>query len=252
MTVSIAPACGRFQALELRTIDLAGAASFYGRVLGAHVEGSGDDARLVRDDGTFSFLTVLPDAARLRGAPPHWLGHLGVDDVAGASEAFVRAGAERLGPARAVGGAEVVGLRDPGGAPFAVRARIDATRAAPAAWHELHTTHLDQVFAFYSDLLGWGRTGSIDLGPRLGVYQRFAFAAGEDDAGGMVASAGKGGTSPHWEFYFATADLERSLAEVRSLGGNVHQGPHRVPSGDFIAACHDAQGAAFGLMQPSA
>ena len=249
MTDSIVPASGRFQALELRTTNLAAAAAFYGRVLGMRVEGQGDDARLVRDGGPCSFLSLLPEAARLRGAPPHWLGHLGVDDVARASEAFVRAGAERLGPVRTVGGTAAVGLRDPGGAPFAVRSRIEATSAAPAAWHELHTTDLAQMFAFYSDHLGWSRGGTIDLGPELGVYQRFAFAAGELDAGGMVASAGKRGTSPHWEFYFATPDLDRALDAVRSLGGNVHQGPHRVPSGDLIAACHDAQGAAFGLLQ---
>ena len=115
MTDSIVPASGRFQALELRTTDLASAAAFYGRVLGMRVEGQRDDARLVRDGGPCSFLSLLPEAARLRGAPPHWLGHLGVDDVAGlAAELRARGLKARAAPA-GKGPPRLVRIADPDG-----------------------------------------------------------------------------------------------------------------------------------------
>jgi predicted enzyme related to lactoylglutathione lyase len=241
----------RFLRLELRTTDFDHAIAFYRAVLGADVESRGREARLVRDGITLGHVTVLAEAARAHGAPAHWLGHVGVPDVERSVEAMLARGASRLGPPRMLeDGVHVIGLREPGGAPFALVADSGAPAHGGAAWHELNTTDLERSFSFFAEPFGWVATGSIDFGPILGPYRRFAFAAGEPDAGGMIAMAGKNGVHPHWLFYFTTNDLEGAMRNVIALGGEVFRGPHTVPSGDLIALCHDAEGAAFGLRQP--
>src|SRR5215471_3099918 len=116
----------RFCRFQLRTTDVAAARAFYAAVLG---NGGAD-------------IVPLPDEARARGARPHWLGHLGVDDVKTAAGAFVERGATRLGPTRpGAGGGEVAILRDPGGAVVALATTPPASAAAPAdiVWHSLNT-----------------------------------------------------------------------------------------------------------------
>jgi predicted enzyme related to lactoylglutathione lyase len=75
-----------------------------------------------------------------------------------------------------------------------------------------------------------------------------ARTSGAPPFGAIVGSAGKNGTSPHWEFDFAVSDLDAALARVCELGGDVHRGPHATPSGKPFAGCHDPQRAAFGLV----
>jgi catechol 2,3-dioxygenase-like lactoylglutathione lyase family enzyme len=60
----------RFSRFTLRTTDVERSRGFYAAVLGAAFWGPDVVA------------VPLPAAAAARGAPPHWLGHVSVDDVA--------------------------------------------------------------------------------------------------------------------------------------------------------------------------
>jgi len=73
----------RFCRVQLRTTDVASARAFYAAVLG---------------DGVATDIVPLPDEAAARGAPPHWLGHIGVDDVDASARAFVERRAARPRP----------------------------------------------------------------------------------------------------------------------------------------------------------
>ncbi len=73
-----------FSRFTLRTTDVTAARAFSASILG---------------DGSLD-IVPLPAEAAARGAPAHWLGHLGVDDVEGMAHAFVARGATRLGPSR--------------------------------------------------------------------------------------------------------------------------------------------------------
>jgi hypothetical protein len=53
-------------------------------------------------------------------------------------------------------------------------------------------------------------------------------------------------TPPNWMPYFGHEDLEHALAEVGGLGGQVFNGPVRMPQGS-IAVLGDPQGAAFAV-----
>src|ERR1043165_4827223 len=90
----------RFFLHHLRTIGADQARTFYAAVLGR------DDIEIFE----------LHENARARGAQPHWLGYIEVDDVDAATRAFTERGAAAFGKWTNPRGLEASVLRDPGGA----------------------------------------------------------------------------------------------------------------------------------------
>jgi uncharacterized protein len=224
----------RFCRYELRTTNVTAARAFYATIL---ADGGAD-------------IVPLPAEAAARGARPHWLGHLGVEDVEGAARAFVERGATRLGPTRPTSdGGEVAIVRDPGAAVVALATRPSTPARPDVVWHALNASDLARATASYCDLFGWHLTEPVDLGA-LGVLQQFAWQPGEASVGSMADIAGRPGVHPHWLFQFRVAALEPALVAVRAAGGVVI-GPTVLPSGERIAVCDDPQGAAFGLRECS-
>lgn len=223
-----------FCRFELRTTDAVAARAFYRGVLG-------HDRAVI---------WPLHEQALARGAEPHWLGYLGVQDVEGAARALVERGAMRLGPAPpTVDGSQAVVLRDPGGALVAVAAPPPANAEARVAvvWHVLNTKDSAQATANYRELFGWDLTGRIDLGVQ-GVFQQFAWRAGGPSVGAIADIAGRPGVHAHWLFFFEVDALEPTMAAVRAAGC-VALGPFVRPGGERIGVCNDPQGAAFGLCE---
>lgn len=222
----------RFCRYELRTTDVAAARAFYEAVLG---EGELD-------------IVPLPAEAAARGAPAHWLGHLGVADVEATARAFAERGATRLGPTRPrADGGEVAVVRDGGGAVVALATSPGPPARPEVIWHQLNTTAPESVMASYGALCGWAFTEPLDLGEH-GIHHRFAWQAGGERVGSMVDIAGRPGVHPHWLFHFRVADIDRALAAARAAGGIV-VGPTVRVGGFRIAVCDDAQGAAFALRE---
>ena len=54
------------------------------------------------------------------------------------------------------------------------------------------------------------------------------------------------GVPAHWSVYFATDDIDATLAQVTELGGAVVMGPDDTPYGR-LATCADPTGAMFKL-----
>ncbi|MBN9685521.1 MULTISPECIES: VOC family protein [unclassified Corallococcus] len=221
---------------ELRSPRPDEARRFYVSVLGTH---------FVQE------ISQLPEAAAARGAPSHWLGHIGVADVERSVQRFVALGAERLGPPRrsAEGVASTV-LRDPLGAVVALTSRAGREVHRELAWHELHTADHVRAFAHYRDLFGWRPTEALQLAPEVGTYQQFTWREDGRNVGAACSTARLPHIHPHWLFYFAADDLDRALATVVEGGGVVaNNGPHVMPDGTRVAACEDPHRAAFGLRQ---
>lgn len=223
----------RFCRFVLRTTDVEAARAFYASLLG--------------DVGADLDIEPLPEAAAARGAPAHWLGHIGVDDVEAAARAFVERGATRLGPTRPLAGGEAAIVRDPGGAVVAVATKPSSPTSTSVVWHGLNTTDLERAAACYRELFGWQTTDRLDLGA-LGVHHRFAWHAGGTNVGSMADIAGRPGVHPHWLYHFRVPALDPALTAVRAAGGVV-MSPIELPGGDRIAVCDDAQGAAFALRE---
>jgi predicted enzyme related to lactoylglutathione lyase len=231
------PFCWR----ELRTTEVAAAARFYGAALGWRHEAE----RLVRGDVAVASIGALPEAARARGAPAHWLPHAGVADLDGAVRAWQAAGGEALGPIRrAVDGAIAV-VRDPHGAVLGL-STCPAAAADVVAWHQLHVADAAAAASTYAAVLGWRPLPLVDLGPPVGIQRPFAWGAGDRADGAIAATVTPdGAVHPHWELHVAVADVDATVAAIRGAGGQAVR--FALPGGDEVAACHDPQGAAFSV-----
>ena len=192
-------------------------------------------------------IVALPQQASAAGAPSHFLGQVFVDDVSSALAAWVQHGAVVRGStARGADGYSEVAVLDPVGVMVALTDRPHPnTSSPPYVWHELHSTDHVRALAMY----GWHLNRSTEL-PSMGSYDVFSWRSGTPELGGMISSAGKNGTHPHWLFYFPVEDLQAACARVIERGGTA-RGPVPVPGGAMVAMCHDKQGAAFGLQLPS-
>lgn len=116
----------RFVRYQLRTTDVDAAHSFYRELLGDGFWRDGVD------------VGPLPARAAARGAPSHWLGYIGVDDVVGAELRFISHGATQLGPGL---------LRDPFGALVGLTSDANPPQDHPVARHLLHTRRGARVLA---------------------------------------------------------------------------------------------------------
>ncbi len=226
----------------LRTTDPAAARAFYTDAVG-----------LVLPEGMSSESALeawpLHERAIARGAPPHWLGQLAVDDVPAMVERLVGLGSELLGPTvQAQDGTPLATLRDPFGNVIGVRARGGRALAAPVLWHQLHTRDVDGAWALYRELFGWAHKQTLDAPELAGGFRLFAWNDSGAPVGGMGNTARREGVHPHWLFHLQVADIDDAVARVRALGGTAME-PFSLPDGMRLAACEDPQGAAFGLAQ---
>jgi predicted enzyme related to lactoylglutathione lyase len=95
----------QFFRYELRTTDVPAARRFYADVFGPQFWGADLSA------------SALPERAVALGAPPHWLGHIGVSDVAAAARRSMESGGQSLGPIEEYPDGSVCAVfRDPFGA----------------------------------------------------------------------------------------------------------------------------------------
>jgi predicted enzyme related to lactoylglutathione lyase len=241
---------GRFERYELRTTDLNAARAFYTDVFGL---------QFWRAELS---IVALPERAAAQGAPAHWLGHIGVRDVERTVGEMVALGGQQLGPMHRRGdGSPAAVLRDPFGAVLAIsdiapalRGRAisisDQTSAVhgdAVAWHLSCTRDHERAFAAYAALFGWSATELLDRG-ELGWHQHFAWDESRRTVGSMSDGARLPHVHPQWLFFFPVDDIAAAVARVRAHGGLVVD-TMQTASGDLVAPCDDAQGAAFGLYQ---
>src|SRR3546814_15609573 len=79
-----------------------------------------------------------------------------------------------------------------------------------AGWHELYTSNWENALSFYSELFGWEKADSVDMGS-MGIYQLF----GKDGTafGGMMNKPGEM-PNPAGTYYSNLAGLEAAAARV--------------------------------------
>ena len=212
-----------FHRFEHRSHDLAAARAFYDHVLDGLPWGD-----------VFS-LAPLPERAKAAGAPPHWLGHVGVEDVALTGQRLEERGAQRLGPPA---------FRDPFGAIVAL-----CPKGSPSdriGWHLLITDDEAKAWSTYSSLFGWKALALREVaGAR---HQSFSWGDSDEPVGSVSNLAGRQGVHPQWQFFFRVPDIAAALERVRRLSGLALE-PTVGGTGALLAACDDPQGGAFGLFQ---
>lgn len=247
-------AAGQFRWYELQTTDAAAAEAFYCAVVGWSAEHLGPQPQ-----GYTRFNTPGGGVAGMMtlGAgegPSRWIGYVGVDDVDASFERVKAAGgAMRQPPTDVPGVLRFAGVADPQGAPFVVFTGTspegppmgEAGEPGYVGWHELIAIEADAAFDFYAGQFGWTRTSAFDMGP-MGTYQLWTDGRGADSGGMMTGAAG--GPASVWRYYFRVESIGAAVQRVKAAGGTVVNGPHPVPSGDWVLEGADPQGVAFHLM----
>ncbi|MGE0744853.1 MAG: VOC family protein [Rhodospirillales bacterium] len=250
---------GRFVWYELLTTDPAAAAAFYSHVVGWTTEAMsvpGIDmpyTMFKRGDAPVCGLMAQPPEARSAGAPPAWLGYVGVDDVdAAAAHAKDLGGAWLMPPMDIPTVGRFAVVADPQGAALGVfRYTCENPPPAPemmatgtVGWHELVTDGWQKAFDHYAARFGWTKAEAMDMGP-MGTYQ--LFAAGAHPIGGMM-NRPPGVPASFWLYYFVVDDIDAAIARLGERGGQVVNGPMEVPGGAWIVQALDPQGALFALV----
>ncbi len=252
-------ATSKFVWYELMTSDLAAAEAFYKSVVGWKLEDTAMPGmkytHVLAGSTSVGGMMTLPDEAKKMGAPPAWMGYVGVPDVdAAAAKIKAAGGAVHKAPADIPGVGRFAVVADPQGASFMLfKGNMDEAPAAPPAatpgtvgWHELHAVDGAKAFDFYASQFGWTKDTALDMGP-MGVYQ--LFAAGAEAVGGMMTKM-PAQPVPAWLYYFNTDAIDAAAKRVTDGGGQVVNGPMEVPGGSWIINAIDPQGAMFAMVAP--
>jgi predicted enzyme related to lactoylglutathione lyase len=225
-----AMAIARFTRFTLRTSNVEAARRFYAALLG-HEQ---------------SEVLPLHEQAVARGARPHWLGQIEVEEVDRTAEALIERGATRMGQSATFpDGHRFAVLRDPGGAVLGLVSPSAYKEPNHVVWHQLNTLDLEKVTAAYAELFGWQMT-ELKQHAEHGAFQQFRWPDSDHDCGAITDITGEPGRHPHWLFQFRVPDLARAVELVRAAGGLV-LGPFAWGNGERVAVCDDPQGAAFAL-----
>ena len=84
------------------------------------------------------------------------------------------------------------------------------------------------------------------MGP-MGVYRMFDTGQGEQ--GGIMTRTAQTPMS-FWLYYFNVEAVDAAAERVKVNGGQIVNGPHEVPGGQWIVQALDPQGAMFALVAP--
>ena len=252
---------------ELMTSDPAGAARFYGAVVGWTIAATRDPAAgdvdyrmIVRGDGGNAGGVLALNADMLAGgARPGWMGYLEVDDVDAAVAAIKADGGAVHMPATDLPVGRIAMVSDPQGAHFYVMDPIppegmegmesdvfSVTEAQHMRWNELATSDSDGAIAFYRKHFGWGQEGAMDMGP-LGSYR---FLQRGEVMIGAVMPLMEGYPVPVWNFYIGVDDIDRARDAVAANGGTITNEPMEIPGGEYAMNAIDPEGAPIGFVGP--
>ena len=179
--------------------------------------------------------------------PPAWNSYITVADAdATAAKAAELGASVHAPPFDVMDAGRMAVIQDPQGAWFLIwqpNQHLGAQLVnAPGAlcWNELGSPDLDGSAAFYGGLFGWTTS------PMEGSEMPYLVINNAGRSNGGIRPPMPPGTPPFWMVYFATEDLDATLARVSELGGNVLMGNTDIGIAR-IAVAQDPQGAVFAL-----
>ena len=252
-------ASGRFVWYDQMSNDMTASASFYKNVIGwnlvANTLNDSPYTVLAAGETMVGGLMPIPEDAARTGVRPAWMGYIGVDDVdAYAAKVKAAGGAVHRPPSDIPNVGRFAVASDPTGAGFvlfrgqgAAAPAHDDSKPGHFGWRELRAGDRETAYAFYSHLFGWTKGESFDMGP-MGVYKLFNI--GGQSEGGIMTRPPQSPV-PHWLFYINVEAADAAAARVKANGGQVLNGPHQVPTGQWALQALDSQGAVFGLLAPA-
>jgi hypothetical protein len=243
---------GTFSWTDVNTTDPEAAKAFYAGMFGWEFEdmpaGEGVVYSMAKLGGKWvAAVSPQPQQQREAGVPPTWNSYITVQDAdASAARAGELGGTVHAPPFDVMEAGRMAVIQDPQGAFFLIwqpNQHIGAGLVnAPGAlsWNELGSPDLDGSTEFYGQLFGW------TFSPMEGADPPYLVIQNQGRGNGGIRSPMPPGTPPFWLVYFATDDIDASLARVSELGGNVLVGSTDIGIAK-IAVAQDPQGAVFAL-----
>jgi uncharacterized protein len=183
------------------------------------------------------------------GAPPHWMGHVHVEDVDSAAQRVESSGGAVLaGPMDIPDVGRFAAVRDPQGAVLSLFTPKDESMQVGEGvfvWDELLTSDVEGAKRFYDEVVGW-TTRDMDMG-EAGTYT--LFRSGDADRAGCMAKPNDAPATA-WVTYIGTDDVDATASRAKELGATVVVEPMDIP-GDIgrFAVILDPTGAAVGLFK---
>lgn len=251
---------GDFFWYELLTPDAEAAQAFYGPLLDwdftTHPAPGMDYRTFAKGDESVGGIMPLSAEMVAGGARPLWAGYIYVDSVDSTVDSVMGAGGSTLMPAMDVPDVgRIAFVADPTGAPFYVMtpARSDGeskafAKYAPAeghcAWNELASADQAGAEAFYTDIFGWKKSDSMDMGD-VGAYDMYS--NGDYTLGAIMQKPEQMPVSL-WSYYFRVPDIDAAVIYINENGGNMMMEPMEIPGGDYVLTAVDPQGAYFSLI----
>jgi uncharacterized protein len=236
--------------VELVSPDLAGAAAFYGDLLGWSVAGDPADGRL---DFRLGGL-VTAGATAAAGGRAAWVPFMSTEDAATTATAATTAGGRLLAAPHPVGdrGQRAI-CADPEGTVFGLwqRAGFGGTQVqrepGTPSWGELWTRDAAGAVTFYKEVFGWSdRPGEFSASVD---YHEF-YLAGRTVAGLIEMTDAIPASLPaRWGTTIEVRECGAVAARCVELGGMVVVPPMFVEVGT-AAYLVDPQGALFGIFEP--
>jgi uncharacterized protein len=238
---------GTFSWSELVTSDAEAAKRFYTSLFGWEyddmpIPDSPPYSMAKRDGQTVAALYPSDEQ------PPHWNCYVTVESADDAAAKAKELGANVMAePFDVMDAGRMAVFADPTGAVLSVwqaGTSIGGTlvnQPGALTWNDLITPDPPASARFYGELFGW----TIDEIPDSGGYR--VIKNGERANGGMMALDPRlADARPNWMPYFGHEDVEKLVGEVGGHGGQVLNGPTRMPAGT-IAVLRDPQGAVFAV-----
>jgi predicted enzyme related to lactoylglutathione lyase len=242
---------GNFVWHEHLTKDPKAAIAFYTEVVGWKTQPFGDDYVMwVGSQGPLGGVMKLPEEVAKMGVPPHWMGHVQVENVDATVARIQKMGGKvHKEPTDIPTVGRFAVIADPQGVALSVfkpqspMTLHDVAKEGEFCWNELMTSDSGAATRFYAEIFGWKTIQEMDMGA-MGTYRLFGL--GEPAFGGMMTIPKGAPMPPAWIFYIETSDLGAATGRATKKGAKVINGPMDVPGGRIVQ-CVDPQGAVFAL-----
>ncbi|WJY18890.1 VOC family protein [Alteriqipengyuania flavescens] len=249
---------GDFVWYELMTSDADAAQAFYEPLLGWKFADSGTpgmDYRLGKAAGADVVgLLGLTEEMTAGGARPVWVGYIAVTDIAAAMDSLTSAGGQPFMDIQHMPGVgKMAMVADPQGAPFylmqpegegSTSFAKHEPKVGHCAWNELASADQSAAHEFYTDLFGWEKADTMDMG-EMGAYDMYSVNG--YTLGAIMAKPAEMPVSL-WSYYFRVPEIDGAAEYVKANGGQIIVGPMEIPGGEHVFSAIDPQGAMFSLI----
>jgi len=245
---------GKLVWADLFTADPDGASKFYCGLLGwtaTALEQKGKGYTVFSNDG-IPVAGLAPRSVAGANHPSRWIGYFSVTDIDAALTLVAKDGGAVRAPSRNFpdrGRQAIVSDRDTVPIGLLQSSSGDPgdheTKPGEWNWFELYVKSPKVTSEFYRDAIGF------DVAPETNSDRKsdFVLSSAGRPRGGIAPRPGGDDVKASWLGVIRVADLDKTLAKVAGLGGEILVAPHSTEFGSRFAIILDSTGGTVGLVQ---